>query len=500
MTGLAREVLIGILVAALVGVGFAVSSAPSMEVAALLDHLERLGRQAFSPEPWPLVLIGGAGAAAVYALLGVVDASLGLSGDSSAGDVSTSLRSLSDVMADTRQRIEDAVPQTGTNVVQLFDEIVAGAVAANASDIHLSPVQEGVAVTYRVEGTLHDVVLLSGLLGPRLTVRAKVLARLDINAPGKPQDGRAVMQVRGERVDARVSSLPTELGDRLVLRLVRSAHNLISLQDLGLSAQVREGLDEVLGSSQGIFMVTGAVGSGKTTTLYACLQSIAARRGTTTSIVTLEDPIEAELPFATQTQMAERTGMTFASTLRSVLRQDPNVLMIGEIRDRETAEIAFQAGLTGHLILTSVHADSAAGPFARLHELQVDAFTLANATIGCLSQRLVRTLCVACRRPAEPDEYQVESFAQRGINLPRATFYEPQGCEVCDGLGFTGRIPISELLILRPDSRQAVHERKPTSEVKAIAVSEGMTTLLKDGLARAVSGETSLLEVLRVAG
>jgi general secretion pathway protein E len=286
----------------------------------------------------------------------------------------------------------------------------------------------------------------------------------------------------------------------VVLRLVRGSRAIPDVESLAFSSEVHDGLVDLVSRPQGLLFVTGPVGSGKTTTLYAALKQISKARGRTTTMVTLEDPIELELPFATQTQMHPKAGMTFAGTLRSVLRQDPNVLMVGEIRDRETAEIAMQAGLTGHLILTTVHGQSAAGPFARLVEMGIEPFILASATVGCLSQRLVRTLCTACRREAKPDPIVVDRFAQAGVVLPQATYYEHVGCDFCEGQGFTGRLPIAELLILNEALRAAVNGRKPSSELHQLAVAEGMTPLLRDGLLRAQRGETSLMEVLRVAG
>jgi general secretion pathway protein E len=263
---------------------------------------------------------------------------------------------------------------------------------------------------------------------------------------------------------------------------------------------VLAGLKDVLARPQGLFFVTAPVGSGKTTTLYGAMSYITATRGSTTSMVTLEDPIELELPFATQTQMHPKAGMTFASTLRSVLRQDPNVLMLGEIRDHETADIAMQAGLTGHLILTTVHGDSAAGPFARIIDMSVEPFIIASATIGCLSQRLVRTLCMNCRKESVPEPLIVERFARHGIELPPGPYFEPVGCDYCEGLGFTGRRPIAELLVVDAGMRKAVSERRTTKELFDLAVKSGVTSLLLDGLGRAREGETSLSEALRVAG
>jgi general secretion pathway protein E len=242
------------------------------------------------------------------------------------------------------------------------------------------------------------------------------------------------------------------------------------------------------------------VGSGKTTTLYSSLEHVSRTRKGSASLVTLEDPIELELGFATQTQINPKTGMSFASTLRSVLRQDPNVLMVGEIRDRETAEIAIQSGLTGHLILTTVHGQSAAGAFARLLEMDVEPFILASAALGSMSQRLVRALCLACRVEAPVPQIVEDRFAKAGMRLPAGIYYEPKGCEHCQGQGFIGRTPIAELVVVDEPLRKAIHDKSTTSDLERIATERGMVTLLADGLACARRGETSLLEVLRVAG
>lgn len=408
--------------------------------------------------------------------------------------------SLREALVEIRKRIQDSAGGARVDVVGAFDQLLRGAVSLSASDVHISPTPDGLKLTYRVHGTLHDVATLPLEVGAPLTTRIKVLARLDTYVHGSPQDGRLVVEVDGGSVEARVSTLPTEIGERIVLRLVRGSRTVPDLDALGFGSEVQDGLRDALARPQGLLFVTGPVGSGKTTTLYSSLKHIAATRGSTTSLVTLEDPIELELPFATQTQMHPRAGMTFASVLRSVLRQDPNVLMVGEIRDRETADIAMQAGLTGHLILTTVHGESAAGPFARLIDMDVEPFVLASATLGCLSQRLVRTLCTACRREAEPDPIIVERFAAHGVVLSPSTYYEPVGCDFCEGQGFTGRLPIGELLVVGAKLRAQINERHATRELYDVAVAEGMTPILRDGLSRAERGETSLAEVLRVVG
>jgi general secretion pathway protein E len=407
---------------------------------------------------------------------------------------------VADRVREVRARVTVCVDRPKPDIIAAFDELVRGAIAVMASDIHMSPSPQGYKLTYRVLGSLHDVMSVPMELGPRLTTRVKVLARMDTYIRGTPQDGRLVMTIDGMLVEARTSTLPTETGERIVLRFVRGALNVPEIDSLGFAPHILSGLKEVLARPQGLLFVTAPVGSGKTTTLYGAMAHIAGSRGSTTSMVTLEDPIELALPFATQTQMHPKAGMTFAATLRSVLRQDPNVLMLGEIRDHETADIAMQAGLTGHLILTTVHGDSAAGPFARIIDMNVEPFIIASATIGCLSQRLVRTLCMNCRKECVPEPMVVERFRRHGIELPAGPFFEPVGCDYCEGLGFTGRRPIAELLIMETSMRAAVSERRTTKELFDLAVTHGMTPLLQDGLARACEGETSLTEALRVAG
>ncbi len=490
--------LAGSATAALVGLGgyFVGASAAGGDAPALASLAsEWLGRGA-----WGLASGATIGVSVIAAALGVTDAlmrrtaerrRLAFNGMESGG--------IRETIAEVKSRVAECVDAGPLEVSSAFDEIVRGAVRVQASDIHMSPGPEGLTTTYRVHGSLFEVCTVPADLGQRLVTRVKVLARLDPYARG-PQDGRLTREVNGVRVEARVSSLLAEGGQRIVLRLVRGSLAVPDLNALGFEPEVGTKLTEMLSKPQGLVFVTGPVGSGKTTTLYSALQHISQVRGRTTSLVTLEDPVELQLPFATQTQINAQVRMTFAQTLRSVLRQDPNVLMIGEIRDRETAESAAQAGLTGHLLLTTVHAETAAGVFARLIEMDVEPFVLASAAIGSVSQRLVRTLCTSCRKLAEPEPLVRDRMARLGATLPEADYFVPTGCEYCEGLGFTGRAPIAELLVITPELRSAVHERVTTAELHRLAVEQGMVPLLQSGLARAARGETSLAEVLRVAG
>ncbi len=410
------------------------------------------------------------------------------------------IETLQKVVYQVRERIVGCLSQRQPDIVSTVHELIRGAITLRASDIHFSPLPVGLQVTYRVHGTLHEVTTIIPELSPRVVNRIKVMSRLDLHIRSTPQDGRLVTTVGTSIVEARVSTLPTEGGERVVLRLVRGGRSVPELESLGFSELVTQGLQQLLVRPQGLIFVTGPVGSGKTTTLYAALDHISRSRGTTTSLVTLEDPIELELPFATQTQMRAKAGMNFASALRSVLRQDPNVLMLGEIRDPETADIAMQAALTGHLILTTVHADGAAGPFARLIDMKIEPFLLASGTIGSLSQRLVRTLCPACRNIAEPESIHRERLLRLGQPLPPGDYFEPKGCELCEMQGFVGRAPIAELLVMTGPLRDVVHQCQPTESISRVATEQGMLSLLGDGLRLAITGETSLTEVLRVAG
>jgi general secretion pathway protein E len=404
------------------------------------------------------------------------------------------------VLREVRERVLAICAEKGAaKAPRLLDELLRGALRVEASDIHLSPAGNGVRVTYRIHGSLHSISELEAEDGQALGIRIKVLAQLETYGR-KPQDGRLRHQLGGVQLEARVSALPADTGERIVMRLVRGSRTVPALSELGFPEGVAQKLAELLSKPQGMIFLSGPVGSGKTTTLYSSLQHIVETRGQTTAIVSLEDPIELKLPFATQIQVNPKLHMGFAQALRSVLRQDPNVIMIGEVRDQETAQIATQAGMTGHLILTTIHVDSAPSTFARLTDMGVEPFVAASASIACVSQRLVRTLCSHCRTSAKPDELLLKRLESLGITLGDEDYFEPQGCSYCDGQGFSGRTPIAELLIVTPEIRKLVSDGQPPHAIEASHLKAGGIRLLETGLGLARAGITSLGEVVRVVG
>jgi general secretion pathway protein E len=342
-----------------------------------------------------------------------------------------------------------------------------------------------------VDGALRDVVEPKRGLHPAMVSRIKVMASLDIAEKRLPQDGRIALRIAGRPIDVRVSTIPTNSGERVVLRLLDKQAGRLTLDALGMSPACRDRVDEMVHSPHGIFLVTGPTGSGKTTTLYSALSRLDRK---TRNILTVEDPIEYELDGVGQTQVNPRIEMTFARALRAILRQDPDVVMIGEIRDLETAQIAVQASLTGHLVLATLHTNDAPGAVTRLIDMGIEPYLLASTLNGVLAQRLVRKLCPECKAPYEPDAAQRSVF---GREAPER-LYKAVGCGACNFAGYRGRTGIYELLVADDDLRRRVHDTSAESELRDHAVRAGMVRLREDGLRWVREGVTSLDEVLRV--
>lgn len=371
-------------------------------------------------------------------------------------------------------------------VIRLLNAILFQAVKERASDIHIEPYERSLEVRFRIDGILHLKLEPPKVLQEALVSRVKIMSALNIAEKRLPQDGRLKVLVAGHEVDIRVSIVPTFFGERIVLRLLDRKQGIKSLGEIGFSPRDTSIMERLLVRTSGIILVTGPTGSGKTTTLYAAISRLNRQEK---NIITIEDPIEYQLPGVGQIQVHAKIDLTFAAGLRSVLRQDPDIIMVGEIRDAETAEIAMQASLTGHLVLSTLHTNDAATAITRLIDMGVEPFMVASSLAGILAQRLVRTICPHCR-----ESYQLD---QPVAGLPE-TLYRGRGCERCFGQGMMGRTGIYELLPIDAELCGMVTRRAPAGEIKTHALSRGMRTLRDDGMAKVAAGITTLEEVLRV--
>jgi type II secretory ATPase GspE/PulE/Tfp pilus assembly ATPase PilB-like protein len=386
---------------------------------------------------------------------------------------------------------EETPSSDPSTAVALCSQIMLDAVTLGASDIHIEPGASETRVRLRIDGVLREHLHMPSWMRSPLLSRIKILAQLDIAEQRIPQDGRIQQQVQDQRIDVRVSTLPTHFGEKAVLRLLRSGHTP-SLSRLGFSDEEVNVLDEALYQPQGLILVTGPTGGGKSTTLHSML---ARRQSPDINIVTIEDPIEYQLAGASQVQVNVKAGLTFASCLRAILRQDPDVIMVGEIRDKETAEIAFHAALTGHMVLSTLHTNSSIGAIARLIELGVRPTMLSAATNLIMAQRLARRICATCREPYTPT-----AEALRAVQLETEgwTFQHGRGCQACGYTGYSGRVGIHELLRLTPELKEAVNGRSTERKLRGLARRAGVRSLLDDALAKVREGLTTIEELVRV--
>ena len=379
-------------------------------------------------------------------------------------------------------------------IIRLINALLTEAIKEDASDIHVEPYEARLAVRFRVDGVLREVLQPPRSMAPLLVSRIKVMARLDIAEKRIPQDGRISLRIAGRAVDVRVSTLPGGHGERVVMRLLDKQAGRLDLQHLGMPEPVRERCDEIIHKPHGIFLVTGPTGSGKSTSLYAALNRLNDK---SRNILTVEDPIEYYLDGVGQTQVNPKVDMTFARGLRAILRQDPDVVMVGEIRDLETAEIAVQASLTGHLVLSTLHTNTAVGAVTRLRDMGVEPFLLSSSIAGVLAQRLIRRLCPHCKAPDEATAHEREVLGV-GDDEGSLTLYRPVGCEQCNNMGYRGRSGLFELLPVDAKVRQMIHDGDGEQAIESHALGYSMS-LRDDGLRRVRAGETTLEEVLRVS-
>ncbi len=378
-------------------------------------------------------------------------------------------------------------------IIRLINALLTEAIKENASDIHIEPFENRLRVRFRIDGVMREVLQPKRVLGPLLVSRVKVMAKLDIAEKRLPQDGRISLRIAGRAVDVRVSTLPSGHGERVVLRLLDKQAGRLDLQHLGMAAHDLGVFGQLINRPHGIILVTGPTGSGKTTTLYAGLTMLNDK---VRNILTVEDPIEYYLDGVGQTQVNTKVDMTFARGLRAILRQDPDVVMIGEIRDLETAEIAVQASLTGHLVLSTLHTNSAVGAVTRLRDMGVEPFLLSSTLIGVLAQRLVRKLCPDCKQPYTASDVECHELGVAADTPP--TLYQAQGCVKCNYLGFRGRSGIYELISVDEPMRVLIHDGSGEHQLEAHA-RRSSVSIRQDGIQRVLAGDTSLEEVLRVA-
>ncbi len=380
-------------------------------------------------------------------------------------------------------------------VIRLVNQLIARAVESRASDIHIEPLQNRLVVRYRIDGLLREVASPPVTLRPAIISRIKIMAKLNIAERRLPQDGRIRLAIQGREFDLRIATMPTLHGEAVVMRILDRASLVQELPSLGFAEATLASFLRVLDHPQGIILVTGPTGSGKTTTLYTCLTRLNAP---SRKLFTVEDPIEYQLEGVNQIQVKPQIGLTFAHVLRSILRQDPDIIMVGEMRDLETAQIAVQAALTGHLVLSTLHTNSAAATITRLLDMGVEDYLVTSTVNGVLAQRLVRRLCTHCREPYEmlPEMAAQLRLPQNGHAAP--VFYRPRGCDNCQHQGYRGRIAVLEFLPLSDAIRRLILGHETAQEIHRIGATEGMQSMYEDGLGKAMAGLTSIEEVLRV--
>ena len=380
-------------------------------------------------------------------------------------------------------------------VIKIFNTILEYAMAERASDIHIETMQEALLIRFRVDGILRDIIILPKEIQPAIIARIKILSSLKLDEHRIPQDGRFKFQAQEEIIALRVSVMPTYFGENIVLRLLPETERPLSLEELGLAKEGLEVVQRAIHQPHGMILVTGPTGSGKTTTLYSVLTIL---NTTAVNIVTVEDPVEYSVRRVNQTQINPKAGLTFAKGLRSIIRHDPNIIMVGEIRDEETANIAIHAALTGHLVLSTLHTNDAPGAIPRLLDMGVEGYLVASTIIMIIAQRLVRRICQSCVSEYEPNETEMKLLvAQFGVAMRKTKFFRGKGCDECGGSGYKARVGIFEVFEVNDEIREKTTKRPSAEEIKQSALKQGMVTMLQDGLNKVAAGITTIEEIRR---
>jgi general secretion pathway protein E len=454
----------------------------------VLDHARMLLQRNVSPQV-------ATGAVIIDAINGIYDRAVNeaeqLVGEMEAQD----LQSLAHELEEPQDLldVDDEAP-----IIRLVNSLLFRAAKERASDIHIEPMERELLVRFRIDGVLQEIIKPPKRYQNSIVSRVKVMGQLNIAEKRLPQDGRIRIKLAGRDIDIRLSTIPCTFGERIVMRLLDKNTTLLDLQDIGMGVDTMRGMDQVIRRSHGIILVTGPTGSGKTTTLYAALSRI---NTPDLNILTVEDPVEYQIRGISQMAINPKIGLSFAAGLRSFLRQDPDVIMVGEIRDRETAEIAIQASLTGHLVFSTVHTNDAASAITRLVDMGVEPFLVASSLMAVMAQRLVRRVCHQCREAYQPTAEELKEVGLTPPDVARAgnpTIYRGKGCEACGGTGYRGRTGIYELLLVDDDIRQLTLKNVDSTSIKRSGVQKGMLTLLDDGARKVLAGETTLAEVLSV--
>jgi len=376
-------------------------------------------------------------------------------------------------------------------IIKMVNTIIMAAVEEKASDIHIEPDENVLRIRNRVDGVMHEKMTLEKKMLAAVVSRIKIMSKLDIAETRKPQDGKIRLKIENQDLDIRVSTFPTTHGENIVLRLLEQSKVVLGMGELGISIEIIKKVEQLITKPYGMILVTGPTGSGKTTTLYAALNKI---NSMDKNIITIEDPVEYQMPIIRQTQVNVKAGLTFATGLRNILRQDPDVILVGEIRDAETVTIAIEAALTGHLVFSTIHTNDAAGAVTRLMDMQIEPFLITSSLIGVLAQRLVRAICEKCREAYTVD---AEVLKKMGVKTDKAQFYRGRGCLDCKKSGYTKRIGLFELLLIDEDIRRLILTRASNKEIKALAIKKGMISMRLDGLKKAEQGITTVEEVLK---